>query len=392
MRKIGVGIIFMINFCVFSQTASFQVSYTGITPQAQLAFEKATEIWSNILISNVPIKINLTWGDASSLGVLGITISNGIKDFSNAPYANVWYPSSLADALAGNDLQPNQTDMDIFMDSSSDWYYGTDGNCPFWKQDLVSCALHEIGHGLGFYSVANINTQNEGSFSLQIDPFATALASFPLPNLNGEPLVYDLFVQNGQGNSLIDTNLFSNPSNLLANEFTGNDLYFAGPNTLAANNNNPARIHATSAFSFGSSFLHLDESVYHSGTSESLMTPYSSAGEVNHLPGKITAGVLMDIGWNIATADIPHEELFNSVIYPNPIKEKATISFNVKKSSEVLIEIYNSIGMKVLPVLQKQVNVGLCSLEIKTSSLCSGTYFCHLSIDGVLQKQFPVIK
>ena len=55
------------------------------------------------------------------------------------------------------------------MDSSLDWYYGTDGNCPFWKQDLVSCALHEIGHGLGFYSVANINTQNEGSFSLQID-------------------------------------------------------------------------------------------------------------------------------------------------------------------------------------------------------------------------------
>ena len=49
-------------------------------------------------------------------------------------------------------------------------------------------------------------------------------------------------------------------------------------------------------------------------------------------------------------------------------------------------------GGQVLPALQKQVNVGLCSLEIETSSLCSGAYFCHISIDGALQKQLPVIK
>ena len=150
MRIVCFFSLLMMHFSLNAQTASFNITYTGTSNQVEQAINKAADIWSNILISNVPIKLNITWGDASSLGVLGITISNGIKDFPNAPYSNVWYPSCLADAFAGYDLQPSDTDMDIFLDSSTDWYFGLDGNCPFWQHDLVSCALHEIGHGLGF--------------------------------------------------------------------------------------------------------------------------------------------------------------------------------------------------------------------------------------------------
>ena len=102
-------------------------------------------------------------------------------------------------------------------------------------QSTSSCKviLHEIGHGIGFYSVANLDQSGIGSFSHIIDPMVNIFASFPIPNLNGEPLIYDLFIENLQGQQLVDTNLFINPSISLTNQFTGNNLYFNGLNTVA---------------------------------------------------------------------------------------------------------------------------------------------------------------
>jgi len=399
MKRFLFLLIFLITVSANAQTASFQLTYTGITPQAQQAIEKATDIWSHILISSVPIKINITWGDASSLGVLGITISNGIKDFANAPHANVWYPSSLADAIAGVDLQPTHPDLDIFLNSTTDWYYGLDGSCPFWKYDLVSCVLHEIGHGLGFYSIANVNSQNEGSFSLEIEPFASALASFPLPNLNGEPLVYDLFVQNNQGDNLIDTTLYPNPSTLLVNELTGDDLYFSGPNAMAANNNNRPKIYAPNVFAFGSSILHLDETVFHSSTSEALMTPNSSSGEVNHLPGPITAGVLLDIGWNLHGVSIKENETEEFSLrqnFPNPFDNQTNISFFLPKSANVDLYIYDLTGKKIKTIFNEFLNEGNHNKKVNVlddngKKISSGVYYYCLKVAGQkFQKKFII--
>ena len=46
----------------FAQTASFQVTYLGANTQVELATEKACEIWSDILVSSEPIKINFYCG------------------------------------------------------------------------------------------------------------------------------------------------------------------------------------------------------------------------------------------------------------------------------------------------------------------------------------------
>ena len=399
MRIVCFFSLLMMHFSLNAQTSSFNITYTGTSNQVEQAINKAADIWSNILISNVPIKLNITWGDASSLGVLGITISNGIKDFPNAPYSNVWYPSCLADAFAGYDLQPSDTDMDIFLDSSTDWYFGLDGNCPFWQHDLVSCALHEIGHGLGFYSVANISTQNEGSFSLQIEPFAISLASFPMPNLNGEPLIYDLFVQNVQGDDLIDTNLFQNPSNLLASEFTSDYLYFSGINSMNANNNSRPKIYAPGAFAFGSSVLHLDETVFHSSTSDALMTPFSSSGEVNHLPGAITVGVLLDIGWNIngvSLAENTKEPFVLNQNYPNPFINETTISFSMNSPSKMSLDLYNVRGEKVRSLLNSKQSSGSHKIKFEPkddqgNKLFPGVYFYILkNKDTSIQKKLMV--
>ena len=284
MKKNFVYLILFFSLlcsCPFAQTASFQVTYLGANAQVELATEKACEIWSDILVSSEPIKINFYWVNASQFGFLGLTLSNGVKNFQNAPINDVWYPTSLAKAIAGNDLQINDVDIDIFLDSTYNWYYGTDGNCPANQHHLVKVILHEIGHGLGFYSVANLDQSGIGSFSHVIDPMVNSFASFPIPNLNGEPLIYDLFIENLQGEQLVDTNLFINPSISLSTQFTGNNLYFNGLNTVNANNQSRPRLYAPSTFAFGSSILHLNESSFPSSSSDGLMTPFSGSGETN---------------------------------------------------------------------------------------------------------------
>ena len=122
--------------------------------------------------------------------------------------------------------------MDIYIDSES---MGTDGNCPLNQYHLVKVLLHEIGHGIGFYSVANLDQNGVGSGTI-IDPIVNSLASFSVPALNGKPLIYDLFLENLQGERLIDSLLYLNPSLALTAQFTGNSLYFNGLNAVNANN------------------------------------------------------------------------------------------------------------------------------------------------------------
>ena len=46
--------------------------------------------------------------------------------------------------------------------SFTDWYKGTDGNVPNSEWDLETVVLHELGHGLGFYSSFSVQSDNKG--------------------------------------------------------------------------------------------------------------------------------------------------------------------------------------------------------------------------------------
>ena len=89
MKKTFLLVFIWVAIFSSAQSSSFQISYNGATPQAKIAIDRAAEIWSNILVSNVPIKVNVNWINASSLGFLGVSISNGVKDFPNAPHYGV---------------------------------------------------------------------------------------------------------------------------------------------------------------------------------------------------------------------------------------------------------------------------------------------------------------
>jgi hypothetical protein len=139
--------------------------------QARLiAFQHAAFLWGSMLTSHVEIKIgaamNPLAGNATS-AVLGQAGSSTVhRNFLNAPVAATWYPQALANSLSGADQDPGTPDINATFNSnvdnavvlgSTDWYYGVDGN-PGSDIDFVSVVLHELGHGLGFQTFADLTT------------------------------------------------------------------------------------------------------------------------------------------------------------------------------------------------------------------------------------------
>jgi len=148
---------------------------TTLGQQRLYAFQAAANIWGATLTSAVPIRIGASFVPLScnaSSAVLGSAGANEIwSDFTNAPRAGTWYPSSLASKLAGTDVaspgEPHiiarfNSRLGLFDDClpGSGFYLGVDRN--FGNQiDLVTVLLHEFAHGLGFQTFTSGATGEE---------------------------------------------------------------------------------------------------------------------------------------------------------------------------------------------------------------------------------------
>ena len=272
-----------------SQGMTFDVTYRGFTAEAEAAFRHAVAIWSGKLTSPVAVSIDATWTDLGA-GIAGeAAASSFVRDFPNAPRAGTYYPVALASSLAGTKLNSDQPDIVAELNSAFDWYVGTDGKCPPGETDLVSVVLHELGHGLGFTVPAQVS-EGVGAFG---SPGAPAR------------FVFGTLIVTGSGRPL--TADFGNPSSALGIQFTGNDLFLDGINTVAAAGGSRARLYAPSEWRIGTSITHLDEARYPAGDVNSLMTPFLGWAESIHDPGPIMMGLLQDLGWKLPgnLADTP---------------------------------------------------------------------------------------
>ncbi len=268
-----------------STTSTFIVNYDAgfnANPAAKAAFQFAIDQWSNVISSPVPIVVDAQFS-ALPPGVLGSAgPQNVASNFTGRPIANTWYPIALANALHGSDLDATGADIDAsFSSTFGGFYFGTDGHTG-GKYDFSSVVLHELGHGLGFlgaYTVAN----GTGSVCCGL----------------GTPLAYDRFTSsNGQALDQIAA-----PSVALGNALTSQSVQFSGPQTLAAGLG-PAQLYAPAGWQGGSSYSHLDETVYPAGNPNSLMTPAIGPDEVIHAPGPLTLGILADTGWTFSNQPI----------------------------------------------------------------------------------------
>ena len=272
-------------FANLPQTATIHVNYVGTwDPNAKAAFDYAASIWASLITSSVPIEVEAEWKPLGT-NVLGGAWAQGIyRDFPGAPLANTWYPSALANKLAGHDLDPANHDINAQFNSSfPNWYFGT-GGTPAWNQyDFASVVLHELCHGLGFFDSFTVDSASgAGNWGFQ-----------------GFPAAYDHFVINGSGSVLIDTFPSSPSSTTLAAQLQSDNIFFNGPLAVAANNSTPPALYAPSSWAQGSSIAHLGEAF--NNTPNALMTYALTNGEVEHDPGPVTRAILRDIGWTVGS-------------------------------------------------------------------------------------------
>ena len=79
---VATGMFFSSSQQVKGQAATFDVEFIGFSAEAETAFNFATDIWSNFLISDVPIKI-VAHLQTLLPGQLGITFPNGEINFDD---------------------------------------------------------------------------------------------------------------------------------------------------------------------------------------------------------------------------------------------------------------------------------------------------------------------
>lgn len=255
-------------------------------PQAKAAFQEAVSIWETQIFSPVLIEIKADFADlpSSVLGAAGPTTV--FRDFSSVPYPfnfpNTWYPCALANRIAGYDLDPNEKDIVATFNSNfSNWYFGIDGNTPAGKYDFLSVVLHEIGHGLGFFAGAGVQS-GVGYF------FKNASSSYPF--------IFDHFTKNG-GEML--TTSFQDATVELGNHLQSGNLFCNGYNATYYNASGNPKLYAPIVWKEGSSYAHWDENYFPKGDLNSLMTPEIGYAEAIHSPGNVTKGFFEDMGWQV---------------------------------------------------------------------------------------------
>lgn len=276
-------------------TSQFIVTYSGFSPEAQAAFQYAVDIWSNIIVSSVPIRIQANWTQQDR-GILGSAGPTTIQVGSDGTQkANGIYTIALAEKIARRQLNnPGEADIEADFNRNNNWYYGLDANPPAGQTDLVSVVLHEICHGLGF--IGYFEAPENGTVGQYLS--------------SGFPGVYDHFIENGQGQRLVSsTTAFPDNSAALFRQFTGNNLFFNGL-VLRRNTGQRAKLYAPSTFDRGSSLYHLDENTYPARDPNSLMTPQLANAEAIHSPGPLVLNMLSDIEWK--TTSVLHEPLESS--------------------------------------------------------------------------------
>ena len=379
MKKIYT--LFLVVFCLTTSLkaqTTFNITYSGFSTQAQAAYQYAADIWANTVVSAVPIKVTAHFSLLPS-GTLGITFPNGIKNFAGAPVANRWYATSLANSITGTEINPGEADIEMYLNSTVNWYYGTSGTVPAGQYDMATIVLHEMCHGLGFLSLAK-DSSGLGSFGmLRAADFYNLVTAFSWPNLDTLPSVFDKFLVTNAGAKL---DSFPNPSTTLSPMLKNNNVYFNGPYAMAANGGIKPRIYAPATFALGSSITHLNEATYPAGNPNELMTPNGTSAYSLHTPGPICIGVLKDIGWTINPnmgVNEMQQNNFDFAVYPNPANSQLFILTSIAIEKIKSIGIRNVLGEVVLGMDK--------NLSTDVSSLSKGIYFIEMTTTETKQTQ-----
>jgi hypothetical protein len=268
----------------------------GADRRAGLA--QAANYVSSVLGSAYSANISLTVNGSVTADT---TLANASSAFTTTTYPGNGFQSRgdvMLKILGGNAADPspgvpdgsvNYNFEDFVWEPLSDFQPG--------ELDLISTAIHELTHAIGFAS--DITQTGVSSWG---DGPGTPTAWSP----------FDEFVADTTG-SLIDGTFALDGTRWNAASVGGTGtsagLLFNGPNAMAANGGNPVALYSPTTWSDGSSGSHLDTNFYTGmgGTIENMMNHASSIAEGLDIRQytAIERGILRDIGYTAVAIPEP---------------------------------------------------------------------------------------
>jgi hypothetical protein len=160
----------------------------------------------------------------------------------------------------------------------------------------------------------------------------------------------------------------------------GDGIYLSsnnGANWTQVNNGLPLTIGIHLAVSGNNVFAGLDSGIFLSTNNGSNWT-------------KVNDGELTGVANELKT--LPQEyTLFQN--YPNPFNPSTTIKYSLPIAGNVLLTVYNSIGSKVVTIVNEYKPAGNYSVQFNGSNLASGIYLYRLEIEGFSTvRKFIILK
>jgi hypothetical protein len=253
--------------------SKFDVTYNNFPDWAKNEVQESLDIWAANFRSSVAIAVDATWERSKSENILGSARGGSyFSSFTGAPDPGLWYVSALANALSGKDLDKNNPEIIIQVNSEAPWNSRGDGQPTRTEYDLKSVFLHEVGHGLGFSSNDSYDpTFGVGTLSM--------------------PTAFDAYLQTSDAKRLAD---LPSPSKELGTALTSS-LVWSGPLGVKANGGVKPKMFTPSTYEPGSSISHLDETSFTNAGLDSVMTPRLDSGEVFIGPGPLMLAMMEDL-------------------------------------------------------------------------------------------------
>ncbi|HOL82195.1 MAG TPA: Ig-like domain-containing protein [Ignavibacteriales bacterium] len=79
--------------------------------------------------------------------------------------------------------------------------------------------------------------------------------------------------------------------------------------------------------------------------------------------------------------------------YPNPFNPATTIRFNMPKTGNVMIKVYNSIGQEVATLFNGKMEAGMQQIQFEANNLTSGVYYYTVKTDyGIKTAKMMLVK
>ena len=108
----------------------------------------------------------------------------------------------------------------------------------------------------------------------------------------------------------------------------------------------------------------------------------------------------VDADFSIATGNDPFPvgidqkniDIASVSVYPNPVKDIAKVSVNLKQNANVSVDITNLVGQQVMSLNKGNMSAGSQQFTIDASSLTSGVYFITVKVNGEKYTQKLIVE